>query len=69
LSAFDSSLFVARRTLRDLVADHQARRLEALVHAARMQALMESHQLDDYDIDPKEVTAKIERFLMLREVN
>ena len=28
---------------------------------------MESHQLDDYDVDPKEVTAKIERFLMLRE--
>ena len=67
LSASDSSLFVARRTLRDLVTDHQARRLEVLVHAARMRALMESHQLDNYDVDPKEVTAKIERFLMLRE--
>jgi hypothetical protein len=67
LSAADSSLFVARRTLRDLVADHRARRLEALVHGARMRALMESHQLDDYDVDPQEVTEKIERFLMLRD--
>jgi hypothetical protein len=28
---------------------------------------MESHQLDDYDVDPMEITEKIERFLMLRE--
>ena len=66
LSGADSSLFVARRTLRELVADHRARRMEALVHAARMRALMESHQLDDYDVDPNEVVEKIERFLMLR---
>lgn len=67
LSAADSSLFVARRTLRDLVADDRARRLEALVHAARMRALMESHRTDDYDLDPEEVVEKIQRFLMLRE--
>ena len=38
LSAADRSLFVARRTLRDLVTDKQSSRLEALVHCARMRA-------------------------------
>jgi hypothetical protein len=67
LSAAGSSLFVARRTLRELVADHRARRLEALVHAARMRALMESHWLDDYGVDSDELIEKIGRFLMFRE--
>jgi hypothetical protein len=67
LSAADSSLFVARRALRDLAADDRARRLETLVHTARMRALMESHQMDDYDLDPKAIMEKIQRFLMLRD--
>jgi hypothetical protein len=66
LSAADESLFVARRTLRDLVTDKQSSRLEALVHGARMRALLEAHEVDDYDVSSEELVAKISRFLMLR---
>ena len=39
------SLFVARRTLRDLVADPDARRFEAAIHAGRMRAVLEAHEI------------------------
>ena len=67
-SAADENLFVARRTLRELVGDDHALRHEALVHGARMQALMEMHEVDDaVDMPSKERMEQILRFLMLRE--
>jgi hypothetical protein len=67
ISGGDKSLFVARRLLRDLVTDEQAMRFEALVHYARMRALMDIHEVDDYDVSSGELTRKIARFLMLRQ--
>jgi hypothetical protein len=67
LSAADESLFVARRGLRDLVADDAALRCEALVHGARMHALMERHEVDDLNLDSDQMVEAIKRFLMFRD--
>ncbi len=66
LSAADENLFVARRSLRALIGDRNALRYEAIVHAARMEALMERHQVDDaVHLPPQERVEQIGRFLML----
>lgn len=66
LSAADENLFVARRPLRVLIGDRDALRYEALEHAARMEALMERHQVDDAaHLPPHERVEQIRRFLML----
>lgn len=39
-----SSLFVARRSLRDLARDEAAQVYEAAIHAARMRATMDAHE-------------------------
>lgn len=66
LSAADENLFVARRSLRVLIGDRDALRYEALVHAARMEALMERHQVDDaVNLPSEERVEQIGRFLML----
>jgi hypothetical protein len=68
LSAADDSLFVARRTLRELVKDKRALQMEALLHAVRMQALKELHGMDfNYGTDRQENVDKIMRVLMLIE--
>lgn len=68
LSAADESLFVARRTLRELVQDKRALQLEALLHAARMDALQQLHGMDfDFGDDRQENVEKIVRVLMLRD--
>lgn len=66
LSAADQSLFVARRTLRELVEDKRALQWEALLHAVRMHALMELHEMDfAYAADRQETVEKMMRVLML----
>jgi hypothetical protein len=40
-----SSLFVARRSLRDLATDLRARLFEATIHASRMRAVMDAHEV------------------------
>ncbi len=45
LAAERDSLFVARRSLRDLAHDRQARVWEATLHSARMRAVMEAHEI------------------------
>lgn len=68
LSAAEDSLFVARRTLRSLVSDGDAMRFEAVVHAARMRALMDEHEVTTAsDIDSPALVEEITRFLMLRD--
>ncbi|MCP3811356.1 hypothetical protein NLX62_03285 [Mycobacteriaceae bacterium Msp059] len=65
LSAADESLFVARRTLRELVEDKRALQLEALLHSARMDALQKIHGMDfDLGGDPRERVEKMTRVLM-----
>jgi hypothetical protein len=65
LSAADDSLFVARRTLRELVEDKRALQLEALLHSARMDALQKLHGMDfDLGGDPRERVEKMTRVLM-----
>jgi len=62
LSAADESLFVARRTLRDLVEDKRALQIEALLHAARMDAQRKLHGMDfDFGNDQQENVEKIMR--------
>lgn len=68
LSAADTNLFVARRSLRELVEDDEARRSEVTVHGARIAALEEIHEVEDLDkLGPEEQVAQISRFLMLRD--
>lgn len=67
LSAADENLFVARRTLRELVIDDAALRHETTVHGARMAAIEEMHEVEDFDsLEPEEKVAQISRYLMLR---
>jgi hypothetical protein len=66
LSAADESLFVARRTLRELVEDRRALQMEALLHAARMNALQKLHGMDfQFGNDQHENIEKIMRVLLL----
>jgi hypothetical protein len=67
LAAARDSLFVARRSLRDLVADERALAWEATIHAARMRAVMEGHDLPDLS-NPSgpDSTRRIEQLLLMR---
>lgn len=66
LSAAEDSLFVARRSIRALVRNEQDLRREAFLQVARMQALMEIHEMDfNFDMSPNERVEKISRMLML----
>src|SRR5260370_6949202 len=53
LSAADESLFVARPTLRDLVADKQSSRLEALLPPAPLPTLLDAPQSHAYHFTPE----------------
>jgi len=68
LSAAEDSLFVARTTLRKLAADEDVLRFEAVVHAARMRALMAEHEITAAaNVDSQALVEEITRFLMLRD--
>jgi hypothetical protein len=64
-----TSLFVARRTLREVASDFRVRLFEATIHAARMRAVMDSHQLGQLgpETTPDERMHLIEEQLMLRD--
>lgn len=68
LSAAEESLFVSRRSLRALVHDRRALQLEALMHAVRMQALMEIHGMNfDHNNHGADFIERMTRVLMLIE--
>lgn len=60
-----SSLFAARRSLRDLVSDADAQSYEAAIHASRMRATMEAHHVGDFPTDQEELIGAITRMTML----
>jgi len=67
LSAADENLFGARHTLRELVEDDEALRLQTTLHGARTAALEEMHEVEDLDkLGPLEQVARMSRYLMLR---
>lgn len=67
LSAAHDSLFVARRSLRDLAHDERARVWEATIHAARMRAVMEAHDCRGLpSTGPQDVSRRIEQLLLMR---
>jgi hypothetical protein len=51
LAARRDSFFVARRSLRDLVTDFRARVFEATIHASRMRAMVDAHEVGHLPID------------------
>ena len=65
LAARRSSLFVARRSLRDLARDEAAQAYEAAIHAARMRATMDAHDVGHLPEDSEERVQAISRSLML----
>lgn len=78
LSAQDESLFVARRTIQELASDEMSLRAEALVHGARMRALLDLHNPDVLNpftsgvsggpqVSGEPLVEQIMRFLMLAE--
>jgi hypothetical protein len=66
LAARRDSLFVARRSLRELAGDSQARVWEATIHAARMRAVMEAHDVRGLPQDAQDVSRRIEQLLLVR---
>lgn len=72
LAARRGSLFVARRSLRDLAESLRSRFFESTIHAARMRAVMETHEVGRLLEDlPKhnseEIFRIISRSIMLRD--
>lgn len=66
LSAADENLFVARRTRRKLVQDKRALQMEALLHAARVDALLKPHGMD-FNIG-KDQQATMEKIVRGKEI-
>jgi hypothetical protein len=69
LSGAEESLFVARRSLRTLVSNPLDLRREALLHGARMHALMELEMRDIDDVvgNSDAMAEHISRYLMFRD--
>ena len=65
LAARRVSLFVARRNLRDLAADADAQAYEAALHASRMRATMDAHEVGQVPDDPEQLIRAISRSVML----
>jgi hypothetical protein len=65
LAARRSSLFMARRSLRDIVGDRDARSYEASIHASRMRATMDAHHVGPFPDDQEELLGAITRITML----
>jgi hypothetical protein len=66
LTAESDSLFVARRSLRDLAADDSAQDHEVTIHGGRMHALMSSHEVGVRPFDRGDVSKRILKSFMLR---
>jgi hypothetical protein len=65
LAAARDSLFVARRSLRDLAGDDEAQRYETAIHTARMRAVMESHDIVGFPPSRSEVSHRIKQLLLV----
>jgi hypothetical protein len=66
LTSETDSLFVARRSLRDLVADPAARRFEAAIHAGRMRAVLEAHEIGMPLPSKEDASRRILQLFMVR---
>jgi hypothetical protein len=66
LSAARDSLFVARRSLRDLTADERARTWEATIHSARMRAVLDAHDIRGLPAETPDISKRIEQLLLVR---
>jgi hypothetical protein len=67
LSAARDSMFVARRSLRDLADDERALIWEATIHAARMRAVMEAHDVRGLPTTgEQDVSRRIEQLILMR---
>ena len=66
LSAARDSLFVARRSLRDLIADERALVWEGTIHSARMRAVLEAHDIRGMPAETPDISKRIEQLLLVR---
>jgi hypothetical protein len=69
LSGRRESLFAARRPLRNMAGDLGVRFKESTIHASRVRAVMDAHevwQLPTPDMEPHDVQKRIEKSMMLR---
>jgi hypothetical protein len=68
LAARRDSLFAARRTLRSIAGNFRFRLFEATIHASRMRAMMEAHEVAKIPTDGEVIDQRrIERSIMLRD--
>lgn len=66
LSAARDSLFVARRTLRDLTDDDCALAWETTIHSARMRAVLDAHDIRGLPAETSDISKRIEQLLLVR---
>jgi hypothetical protein len=66
LSAARDSLFVARRSLRDLTADQRALTWEATIHCARMRAVLDAHDIHGLPTEGPNISKRIEQLLLVQ---
>jgi hypothetical protein len=69
LSGRRESLFAARRPLRAMAGDLGVRFKEATIHASRMRAVMDAHEILPIPgdvVDPLEMQQRVENSMMLR---
>lgn len=66
LSAARDSLFVARRSLRNLAADERALTWEATIHSARMRAVLDAHDIRGLPAETPNISKRIEQLLLVR---
>jgi hypothetical protein len=68
LAARRQSLFAARYPLRELVADFRLRLFEGTIHAARLRAVQDAHELTAcWPTEREEIMRRIEQLFMLRD--
>lgn len=68
LAARRDSLFAARRPLRELADSFRFRLCEATIHAARMRAMMEAHDIASIPAPDEKINiGRIEKSMMLRD--
>lgn len=66
LSAARDSLFVARRSLRNLAADDCALAWETTIHSARMRAVLDAHDIRGLPAETPDISKRIEQLLLVR---
>jgi hypothetical protein len=67
LAARRRSLFVARRRLRELPDDLRSRFNESTIHAARMRAMIDAHDIGEIPKERDDLVQMVTRSLMLRD--